>query len=171
MNAAVKTKHIMQAVDWSKFSFEDWSRQLGAWINGNNETMTRIVKTMPTKHITQKQREELMAMYMGDDELVDRLCIKRHGTCCQLDNNEARAIHKLFLDIQSIGDEIVEEWISAIWSHYVMNNSIRDIAASGDTYVAQVQQDIKCGLVFIKSRYPHFTFDKFTKKAPVENCT
>jgi len=171
MSAAVKTKHIMQAVDWSKFSFEDWSRQLGAWINGNNETMTRIVKTMPTKHITQKQREEPMAMYMGDDELVDRLCIKRHGTCCQLDNNEARAIHKLFLDIQSIGDEIVEEWISAIWSHYVMNNSIRDIAASGDTYVAQVQQDIKCGLAFIKSRYPHFTFDKFTKKAPVENCT
>jgi len=52
----------------------------------------------------------------------------------------------------------------------VMSNSIRDIAASNDTYIAQIQQDIKCGLVFIKSLYPHFTFDKFTKKVLVDDC-
>lgn len=107
---------------------------------------------------------------MGDDDLVGRLCIKRQGTYCQLDNNEARAIHKLFLDIQSIDDEIVQEWISTISSYYVMNNSIRDIATNNDTYVAQIQQDIKCGLAFIKSRYPHFTFDKFAKKILVDDC-
>lgn len=164
MNAVVQEKHILQAVNWSKFSFEEWLRQLGAWINGNNETMTRIVKTMPTKRITQKQREQLMAIYLDDDLLVDRLCVKRKGTCCTLDNNEARAIHKLFLDIQSIDDEIIQEWVGAIWSHYVMNNSIRDIANSSETHIAQIQQDIKCGLAFIKSRYPHFRIDKFEKK-------
>ena len=161
MNAAVT---IMQATDWKKYSFEEWCRQLGAWINGDNETMVRVVKTMPTKRITQQQREKLLAMYMNDVELKDRLCVRRKGTCCELDSNEARAIHKLFLDIQAIDDEVVNEWISAIWSHYVMGSSVRDIAKSNDTYVSQIQQDIKCGLAFIKSRYPYFTFDKFTKK-------
>lgn len=155
---------IMQTTDWSRYSFEDWLRQFGAWINGDTETMVRVVKTMPTKRITQQQREKLLAMYMNDKTLKDRLCIQRRGTCCQLNSNEARAVNKLILDIQSIQDEIVQDWVSTIWSHYVMSNSIRDIAASNDTNIAQIQQDIKCGLAFIKSRYPHFTFDKFTKK-------
>lgn len=85
------------------------------------------------------------------------------GTCCELDNNEARAIQKLLIDLQSTDDEVVQEWIGAIWWHYVMGESIRDIAKSNDTYIAQIQQDIKCGLAFIKSRYPHFQIEKFTK--------
>ncbi|WP_336147103.1 hypothetical protein [Acinetobacter soli] len=160
MNAAVT---IMQTTDWSKFSFEGWCRQLGAWINGDNETMVMVVKTMPTKRITQKQREKLLAMYMADEQLKDRLCVQRKGTCCELNDNEARAIQKLLIDLQSIDDEIVQDWIGSIWWHYVMGESIRDIAKSNDTYGSQIQQDIKCGLAFIKSRYPHFVIDKFTK--------
>ena len=160
MNAAVT---IMQTTDWSKFSFEEWCRQLGAWINGDNETMVMVVKTMPTKRITQKQRERLLAMYMADEQLKDRLCIQRKGTCCELNDNEARAIQKLLVDLQSIDDEVVQDWIGSIWWHYVMGESIRDIAKSNDTYGSQIQQDIKCGLAFIKSRYPHFVIDKFTK--------
>ncbi|WP_288398440.1 hypothetical protein [uncultured Acinetobacter sp.] len=160
MNAAVT---IMQTTDWSKFSFEGWCRQLGAWINGDNETMVMVVKTMPTKRITQKQRERLLAMYMADENLKDRLCVQRKGTCCELNDNEARAIQKLLIDLQSIDDEVVQDWIGSIWWHYVMGESIRDIAKSNDTYGSQIQQDIKCGLAFIKSRYPHFVIDKFTK--------
>lgn len=162
-------QHILQAVDWSKYSFEEWCRQLGAWLNGDTETMVKIVKTMPTKRITQKQREQLMAMYMSDDNLKDRLCTRRKGTCCQLNDNEARAIHRLILDLQSIDDEVLQEWIGSIWWHYVMGESIRDIAKSNDTYGSQIQQDIKCGLAFIKSRYPNFQIEKFIKIVVVEN--
>lgn len=167
MNMPVQ--HILQAVDWSRFSFEEWCRQLGAWLNGDTETMVKIVKTMPTKRITQKQREKLMAMYMSDENLKDRLCIRRKGTCCELNDNEARAIHRLILDLQSIDDEVLQEWIGAIWWHYVMGESIRDIAKSNDTYGSQIQQDIKCGLAFIKSRYPHFRIEKFIKIVVEEN--
>lgn len=163
MNVVVK-QHILQATDWTKFSFEDWLRQLGTWINGNNERMVHVVKTMPTKRITQKQREKLLAIYMKDEQIKDRLRVRREGTCCQLDDNEARAIHKLFLDIQAIDDEVVQEWIGAIWSHYVMNDSLRNIAISSDTSTLQIRQDLKCGLAFIKSRYPHFKFDIFARK-------
>ncbi len=155
---------IMQTTEWSKFSFEDWLRQFGAWINGDSETMTRVVKTMPTKRITQEQRDKLLAMYMNDEKLRDRLCVQRRGTCCQIDNNEARAIHKLILDIQMIDDDVIQEWVSALWSHYVMGNSLRDIAEHNDTSVLQIRQDLKCGLAFIKSRYPKFKIDIFEKK-------
>ena len=160
MNAAIT---IMQATDWKKYSFEEWCRQLGAWINGDNETMVRIVKTMPTKRITQKKKEALLAMYMKDEKFIDRLKVQRKGVCCELNSNEARAIQKLLIDLQSIDDVVVQDWIGSIWWHYVMGESVRDIAKSNETYIAQIQQDIKCGLAFIKSRYPYFLFEKFIK--------
>lgn len=166
MNAAIT---IMQATNWKKYSFEEWCRQLGAWINGDNETMVRIVKTMPTKRITQKKKEILLAMYMKDEGFIDRLNVQRKGVCCELNSNEARAIQKLLIDLQSIDDEIVQEWIGSIWWHYVMGESIRDIAKSNDTYISQIQQDIKCGLAFIKSRYPHFIIEKFVKTKKLED--
>ncbi|MBV6567168.1 hypothetical protein JL997_15700, partial [Acinetobacter baumannii] len=94
MKMNMPVQHILQAVDWSRFSFEEWCRQLGAWLNGDTERMVKIVKTMPTKRITQKQREKLIAMYMSDENLKDRLCIRRKGTFCELNDNEARAIHR-----------------------------------------------------------------------------
>lgn len=162
MNAAIT---IMQATNWKKYSFEEWCRQLGAWINGDNETMVRVVKTMPTKRITQQQREKLMAMYMNDVELKDRLCVRRKGTCCQLDSNEARAIQRLFLDIQSIEDEILQEWISTIWSHHVLGNSLREIASNNNSSVNQIRQDLKCAKAYIKSRHSYFKFEEFKEIA------
>ncbi|WP_413328677.1 hypothetical protein [Acinetobacter baumannii] len=165
MKMNIPVQHILQAVDWSKYSFEEWCRQLGAWINGDTETMVKIVKTMPTKRITQKQREQLMAMYMSDETLKDRLSIRRKGTCCQLNDNEARGVHKLFIDMQLIEDNILQEWISAIWSHHVMGDSLRDIAQSNETSVNQIRQDLKCGMAYIKSRYPYLWFETFRKIA------
>ena len=46
MNAAIT---IMQATDWKKYSFEEWCRQLGAWINGDNETMLKKQISMVLK--------------------------------------------------------------------------------------------------------------------------
>lgn len=101
---------------------------------------------------------------MNDEKLKDRFYIRRRGTCCQLNENEARAIQRLFLDLQLINDQVLQEWISAIWSHHVLNNSLRKIAENCDTSVNQVRQNLKCGFAFIKSRYSHFTFETFEKK-------
>lgn len=102
---------------------------------------------------------------LSDENLKDRLCMRRKGTCCQLNDNEARAIHRLFIDMQLIEDIILQEWISAIWSHHVMGDSLRDIAQSNGTSVNQIRQDLKCGLAYIKSRYPHLCFETFRKIA------
>lgn len=44
-----------------------------------------------------------------------------------------------------------------------MGNSLRDIAQSNDTSLNLIRQDLKCGLAYIKSHNPHFTFENFTK--------
>ncbi|ESK41248.1 hypothetical protein P256_00237 [Acinetobacter nectaris CIP 110549] len=156
-------QNIMQATQWSKYTFEEWCRQLGAWINGDSERMIKIVKFMPTKRITQKQREKLLAMYMGDKNLIDMIFNHKKGTCCNMDCNEARAIHRIFIDISVIDDEILNDWISSVWSHHVLGNSFRRIAEASDTSVNQIRQDVKCGLAYIKSRYPSFSFETFQK--------
>ena len=96
-------------------------------------------------------------------QMNEEVCVRRKGTCCQLDCNEARAIQRLFLDMQLVDDVILQEWISSIWSHHVIGNSLRDIAGSNDTSVNQIRQDLKCGLAYIKSRHSHFVFETFEK--------
>ena len=79
MSAAVT---IMQKTTWYKFSIEDWFRQFGAWINGDTETVRLMLKTIPTKKLTQAQREDLIAQYMGDDSIRDR--VQRKGVVVRL---------------------------------------------------------------------------------------
>lgn len=122
MNAPVTT---MQA--------KDWFLQFDAQMNGDTETMVGMVKPMPTRRLTQYQRECLLTMYMKDKTLKDRLCTQRRGVRYQVDNNEARVIIKL----KTIEDEIVQEWISTLWSNYVMCNSLRNIAENNDTFILQ----------------------------------
>lgn len=54
MNMPVQ-QHILQAVDWSKYSTEDWFRQFGAWINGDSERKQKFYKSMPTKKLTKNK--------------------------------------------------------------------------------------------------------------------
>lgn len=152
MNAAT----IMQTTDWSRFSVEGWFRQFGAWMSGDSETIVHIVKTIPTKKLTDIEREALLANYMADAKLKDRLRVDRRGVRCQINDNEARAIQRIIIELRSIDNEIVSDWVDALWSHYVMGNSLREIADRKDTSVLQIRQDMKCGVAFILGRYLFF---------------
>ena len=158
MNAKVT---IMQATQWNRFSIEDWLRQFGAWMNGDTETVVKMVKSLPAKRLTQEQREGLLASYLGDNNLRSRSI--RKGTVCEISDNEARAVQRIILDLQNHPSEILREWMSIIWSHYVMGDSLRDVAERHETSLHQVRQDIKCGLSFIGGRYPSLCVDLLKK--------
>ena len=158
MNAAVT---IMQATAWNKYSVEDWFRQFGAWMNGDTETVRLMLKSMPTKKLTQAQREELIAKYMGDDSIRER--VQRRGIVCQITDNEARAVQRMILDIRAMESDILQDWINVLWSHFVMGNSLRDVALTYETSLLQVRQHIKCGLAFISGRYPNLQADLLKK--------
>ena len=109
MNAAVT---IMQATDWSKFSTEDWFRQFGAWMNGDTETKKLVYKSLPTRKLTQHQREELIAKYMSDEGFREQRL--RKGVVCQITDNEARAFQRIVLDIRQIDSEPLIELLGML---------------------------------------------------------
>lgn len=154
MTAAVT---IMQATDWSKFSTEDWFRQFGAWMNGDTETKKLVYKSLPTRKLTQHQREELIAKYMSDEGFREQRL--RKGVVCQITDNEARAFQRIVLDIRQIDSEPLQEWMEVLWSVYVENKSLREASVYFDTSLLQIRQDIKCGLAFIVGRYPALKAD------------
>jgi hypothetical protein len=158
MNAAVT---IMQTTDWAKFSTEDWFRQFGAWMNGDTETKKLVYKSLPTRKLTQKQREELIAKYMNDENFNEpRL---RKGTACKISDNEARAFQRIVLDIRQIESEPLQEWMDVVWQICVENKKLREVAAMHETSTIQIRQDMKCALAFISGRYPNLKSDLLQK--------
>lgn len=158
MNAAVT---IMQTTDFSRFSTEDWFRQFGAWMNGDTETKKLIYKSLPTRKLTQKQREELIAQYMSDENFHEPTLKK--GISCQISDNEARAFQRIVLDIRQIDSEPLQVWMDALWQICVENKKLREVAAMYETSTIQIRQDMKCALAFISGRYPNLKSDLLQK--------
>lgn len=158
MNAAVT---IMQAVDWSRFSTEDWFRQFGAWMNGDTETKKMIYKTIPTRKLSQKEREDLIAQYMSDDSFKEPKL--RRGVVCQISDNEARAFQRIILDIRQIDSEPLQDWMDAIWQVCVENRKLREVAEIYETSTIQIRQDMKCALAFLAGRYPNLKSELLQK--------
>ena len=150
MNTAVT---IIQATDWTRFSTENWFRQFGAWMNGNTETKRLIYKTIPTKKLTQKQREDLIAQYLSDENFKEPQL--RRGVACQISDNEARAFQRIILDIRQIESEPLQDWVDAVWQIFVENRKLREVAEMYETSTIQIRQDMKCALAFISGRYPN----------------
>ena len=108
MNAAVN--HIMQSVDWTRFSLEEWLYQFGAWMHSNSGTcgksinpiavaMDQAVKQEKQKKLSILTEIAILAGYFcGEIELTPNL--KRSHSTCQITDNEARAVQRLILDMQ-----------------------------------------------------------------------
>ena len=154
MNAAVT---IIQATDWTRFSTEDWFRQFGAWMNGDTETKRLVYKTIPTKKLTQKQREDLIAQYLRDENFKEPQL--RRGVVCNISDNEARAFQRIILDIRQIESESLQDWVDAVWQIFVENRKLREVAEMYETSTIQIRQDMKCALAFISGRYPNLKSD------------
>ncbi|WP_434728031.1 hypothetical protein ACLN6O_10850 [Acinetobacter sp. PVC-6A] len=161
MNMPVQ-QHILQAVDWSKFSTEDWFRQFGAWINGDSERKQKFYKSMPTKKLTKKQRVELLAQYLSDENF--KVPTYHKGISCQINDNEARAFQRIILDLRKYDSEIIQEWLDVIWCVYVDDTNLRKAAALFETSTIQIRQDIKCVLAFISGKYPNLKSDLLLSK-------
>jgi hypothetical protein len=158
MNAAVT---IIQATDWTRFSTEDWFLQFVAWMNGDTENKRLVYKTIPTKKLTQKQREDLIAKYLCDEKFKEPLL--RRGVVCNISDNEARAFQRIILDIRQIESESLQDWVDAVWQIFVENRKLREVAEMYETSTIQIRQDLKCALAFISGRYPNLQSDLLQK--------
>ena len=159
MNAAVKAQNIMQVVDWSKYTLEEWLYQFGAWMNSVSgacgKSINPIAVAMDEAVIKQRKfklgvrkTRQIIADYMLEEEKPK---LSRQNTICRIDDNEARAVQRLILDMQG-QSEIMDEWMDAIICRYFYGNSWAQMVTEERSKHA-AEQDVKCGLAALHCRY------------------
>ena len=169
MNAMVKVQNIMQAVDWSKHSLEEWLYQFGAWMNSVSGVcgssvnpiavaMDQAVVKQKIAKLTEQQKKEIIAAHFLDGEKPK---LTRSNITCLIDDNEARAVQRLILDMQG-QSEIMDEWMDAIICRYFYGNSWSQMVKWEMNPVGDMvkmysendaRADVKCGLAALHCRY------------------
>lgn len=161
MNAQV---NIIQAVDWSKFDLEGWLYQFGAWMNSVSGTcgksinpiaiaMDQAVVKYKLAKLTDAEKKEIIAAHFLE---VEKPKLTRSNVVCQINDNEARAVQRLILDLQG-QSEVMDEWMDAIICRYFYGNSWSKMCNKDRTGV-DAKFDVKCGLASLHSRYPFILF-------------
>ena len=159
MNAAVN--HIMQNVDWTRFSLEEWLYQFGAWMHSNSGTCGKSInpiavamdQAVKKRKQQVKGKEQIIADWMASDEVTT---VKRKGITCEITDNEARAVQRLILDMQG-KSHVLDGWLDAVIDRYFYGSPISALVNESRTLM-DVKFDIKCGLAAIHAKYPFIDF-------------
>ncbi|MFW2078836.1 hypothetical protein ACG94X_14165 [Acinetobacter sp. ULE_I010] len=160
MSTAVAKQHILQLVDWSRFDLEGWLYQFGAWMNSASGTcgksinpiavaMDTAVKAQKYKKMTKEKQQQIIADYLTGDFEPPKT--SRTKITCQINDNEARAVQRLILDIQG-QSEVLDDWMDAIINRYFYSNSWSEMVTDERSQL-DARMDVKCGLAALHSRY------------------
>lgn len=169
MNAMVKAQNIMQAVDWGKYSLEEWLYQFGAWMNSVAGTCGKSINPIAVAmdEAIVKQRKFKLGVRKTRQIIADSMLseekpkLSRVGVVCEIDDNEARAVQRLILDMQG-QSEIMDEWMDAIICRYFYGNSWAQMVKWEMNPVGDMvkmysendaRADVKCGLAALHCRY------------------
>ena len=165
MNAAVT---IMQVVDWSKYSLEEWLYQFGAWMNnvsgtcGKSTNPIAVAMDEAAKKLKHKINDDIQKKIVADwicsDEDVPVPKLMRVKCACEISDNEARAVQRLILDMRG-QSEIMDEWMDAIICRYFYENSWSQMCNENRTGV-DAKFDVKCGLAALHCRYGFIAYEK-----------
>lgn len=166
MNAMVKVQNIMQAVDWSKHSLEEWLYQFGAWMNSVSGVCGNSVNPIAVAmdQAVVKQRKFKLGVRKTRQIIADSMLseekpkLTRSSITCLIDDNEARAVQRLILDMQG-QSEIMDEWMDAIICRYFYGNSWSQMCNENRTGV-DAKFDVKCGLAALHCRYGFIAYEK-----------
>lgn len=165
MSAAVT---IMQSVDWTRFDLEGWLYQFGAWMNSVSGTcgksinpiaiaMDQAVVKSKIQKLSEEQKKEIIAAHFLSEAKPK---LARTKIVCQIDDNEARAVQRLILDMQG-QSAVLDEWLEAIIDRYFYGNSWAAMANEERTQM-DARIDVKCGLAALHVRYSYINFKKST---------
>jgi len=165
MGTVVATQHILQAVDWSRFDLEGWLYQFGAWLYTNTSqsgksvnpiavAMDNAVKLKKYKKLSAEQKLKIVAGYMLDE--FEEPKPRKARLTCEIDDNEARAVQRLILDLQG-HSEVLDDWMDAVISRYFYSCSWSEMVTPERTQ-NDARSDVKCGLAALHSRYGYIKF-------------
>ena len=159
MGTVVATQHILQAVDWSRFDLEGWLYQFGAWLYTNTSqsgksvnpiaiAMDNAVKAKKYKKLNAEQKLKIIAGYMLDE--FEKPKLRKTRLACEINDNEARALQRLILDLQG-QSEILDDWMDAVISRYFYGCSWPEMVTTKRTQ-NDARSDGKFGLAVLHSK-------------------
>lgn len=163
MTLVIEKMHIMQVVDWSRFDLEGWLYQFGAWlyshtgpcgqsINPIAVAMDNAAKIRRAKKLAEKKSNQVSADYISQEPTRT----KRGKVTCEINDNEARAVQRLILDMFD-RSEVMDKWLDAVVDRYFRGQSWSEMA-NDDRTQNDARQDVKCGLAALHSRYGFIGF-------------
>jgi len=168
MNAAVN--HIMQTVDWTRFSLEEWLYQFGAWMHSNSGTCGKSINPIAVAmdQAVKKRKQQVK----GKDQIIADWITSEEGHrqnrrkhTCEITDNEARAVQRLIIDMQGTS-EVLDEWLDAVIDRYFYGNSwsnmIIKVGRVENPTILRTEMDakydVKCGLAALHARYSFIKF-------------
>lgn len=165
MSTAVAKQHILQSVDWTRFDLEGWLQQFGAWLYTSSGScgrsvnpiaiaMDNAVKVKKVKKLGHEQQVQIITDYLAGDYVPPKP--RKTKAICEIDDNEARAVQRLILDIKG-QSEVLDGWMDAIISRYFYNNSWSEMVTHERSQL-DARMDVKCGLAALHSRYGFIVF-------------
>jgi hypothetical protein len=107
-----------------------------------------VVKRKQQKKLTEAEKSQIIANYFTSEDKPKR---NRSSMVCQIDDNEARAVQKLILDIPG-QSEILDDWMDAVISRYFYGNSWSQMVTENRSQ-NDARSDVKCGLAALHIRY------------------
>lgn len=111
--------------------------------------MVQVEKQRRLKRLGKKKQREIIANYFVIESKPFRN--SKFKTKYQIDNNEARAVQRLVLDLMG-QSEVMDEWMDAIIDRYFCGQSWPEMVRQ-DRSRSDVLSDVKCGLALLHCRY------------------
>ena len=123
---------------------------------GKNNNKTAVVQKVDYEVLIpmlvgsiKEQQQQIIVDYLTGDFEPPKA--RRSKLVCQIDDNEARAVQRLILDMQG-QSEVLDDWLDAIICRYFYNNSWAEMKNSTRTEM-DAKFDVKCGLAALHVRY------------------
>ena len=171
MSTAVAKQHILQSVDWTRFDLEGWLQQFGAWLYTSSGScgrsvnpiaiaMDNAVKAKKVKQLGHEQQVQIITDYLAGDYVPPKPC--KTKTICEIDDNEARAVQRLILDIKG-QSEVLDGWMDAIIDRYFYTNSWSEMKNNTRTEMG-AKFDIRCGLAALHVKYGFIPYVKLKQQ-------
>ncbi len=117
--------------------------------------MDMAAKAQKFKKLKKSQQQQIIVDYLTGDFEPPKP--KRTRITCHIDDNEARAVQRLILDMQGQSD-ILDDWMDAIIRRYFYGNSWAEMVTDERSQM-DARMDVKCGLAALHSRYSFLIFN------------
>ena len=111
--------------------------------------MDNAVTVKKQKKLNSEQQLQIIADYLVGDYEPPKP--RKTKITCEIDDNQARAVQRLVLDMQG-QSEVLDDWMNAIISRYFYSCSWSEMVTDERSQL-DARMDVKCGLAALHSRY------------------